>query len=94
MPASIIKIKVKPGREAEFETVIQRLIAASNANEPGILFYQGFRTGTPGEYYMVESFKDLESQKAHSASPHFQDNRAALGECFEGAPDVQRLSDL
>jgi quinol monooxygenase YgiN len=94
MPATIVKIKVKPGREADFETVIQRLIAATNANEPGVLYYQGFRTGTTGEYYMVESYTDLDALKAHPASPHFQANRQALGECFDGPPDVQRLSDL
>jgi quinol monooxygenase YgiN len=94
MPTSIIKIKVKPGREADFEAVLQRLIPASNANEPGILFYQGFRTGTPGEYIMLESFKDSEAHKAHTASPHFQANRPALTDCFDGPPEVQRLTDL
>jgi quinol monooxygenase YgiN len=94
MPTTIVKIKVKPGQEAAFEAVIQRLITASNANEPGILFYQGFRTATPGEYYMLESFKDLEALKAHTASAHFQANRPALTDCFDGAPELVRLSDL
>jgi quinol monooxygenase YgiN len=94
MPTAIIKIKVLPGREADFEAVIQRLVAASNANEPGLVFYQGFRTTTPGEYYMLESFKDIEAQNAHTASAHFQANRPLLGECFDGPPEVQRLTDL
>ncbi len=94
MPTSIVKIKVKPGHEEAFETVIRRLITASNANEPGILFYQGFRTGTTGEYYMLESFKDLETLKAHTTSPHFQAERPVLGECFDGPPEIQRLLDI
>jgi quinol monooxygenase YgiN len=94
MPTAIIKIKVKPGRETDFEAVIHRLITESNANEPGLVFYQGFRTATPGEYYMLESFQDIEAQKAHTASPHFQANRPALTDCFDGAPELQRLTDL
>lgn len=94
MSTSVIKIKVKAGREAEFESIITALAAASNANEPGIRFYQGFRSATPGEYVMLESFSDLAALKAHTASEHFMAHRTKLAECFDGPPEIQRLTDL
>jgi quinol monooxygenase YgiN len=90
----VIKIKVKPGREAEFESILTALVVASNANEPGIRFYQGFRSGAPGEYFMLESFTDLPALKAHTESEHFLAHRTKLGDCFDGRPEVQRLSDI
>ena len=94
MSTSVIKIKVKAGREAEFESIIAALVAASNANEPGIRFYQGFRTGTQGEYFMLESFSDVAALKAHTASEHFLAHRTKLADCFDGPPEVQRLTDI
>jgi quinol monooxygenase YgiN len=94
LSTSVIKIKVKAGREAEFESIITALVAASNANEPGIRFYQGFRTGTAGEYFMLESFADLAASKAHTASEHFLAHRTKLADCFDGPPEIQRLTDL
>ena len=94
MSTSVIKIKVKAGREAEFESIITALAAASNANEPGIRFYQGFRTGTQGEYFMLESISDVAALKAHTASEHFLAHRTKLADCFDGPPEVQRLTDI
>ncbi len=94
MSTSVIKIKVKAGREAEFEAIIKALVVASNANEPGLRFYQGFRTATPGEYVMLESFLDLAALKAHTASEHFMAHRTKLADCFDGPPEVLRLTDL
>lgn len=94
MSTSVIKIKVKPGREAEFEAIIKALVEASNANEPGIRFYQGFRSGTPGEYVMLESFTDLAALKAHTSSEHFMAHRTKLGDCLDGPPETVRLTDI
>jgi quinol monooxygenase YgiN len=85
---------VKPGREAAFEAIIRRLVEASNANEPGIRFYQAFRGAEPGEYWMLESFAGLDALKAHTGSDHFKAMRGDLGDCFDRPPEVQRLSDL
>jgi len=94
LSTSVIKIKVKPGREPEFESIISALVTASNTNEPGLRFYQVFRSGAKGEYMMLESFKDIEAVKAHTASEHFLAHRTKLGDCFDGPPEIQRLTDL
>ncbi len=94
MATSVVKIFVKSGQEAAFEAIIRRLVEASNANEPGIRFYQAFRSANAGEYFMLESFADVNAQKAHTASEHFKAMRADLGACFDRPPEVQRLSDL
>jgi len=94
LATSVIKIKVKAGREADFESIVSALVVASNANEPGIRFYQSFRSATPGEYWMLESFADLAALKAHTASEHFLAHRTKLGDCFDGPPEVHRLTSL
>ncbi len=94
LATSVVKIFVKPGQEEVFESIIRRLVEASNANEPGIRFYQGFRSANPGEYWMLESFADLDALKAHMSSDHFKALRGDLTACFDRPPEVQRLSDL
>jgi quinol monooxygenase YgiN len=91
---SIVRIKVKAGREADFETIARDLAATCNANEPGIRFYQAFRTGDSGAYCFLESFADEQALKAHTSSDHFRAARAGLVDCFDGTPEIQRLSDI
>jgi quinol monooxygenase YgiN len=94
VPTSIIKVKIKDGRTAEFETMIKELVATVNANEPGVRFYQIFGAGEPGRYCFLESFADDAAVKAHLKSEHFQAARPTLVDFFDGPPDIQRLSDL
>jgi quinol monooxygenase YgiN len=94
LATSVVKIFVKAGQEAAFEAIIRQLVEASNASEPGIRFYQAFRGASPGEYWMLESFADLDALKAHTASDHFRAMRADLGACFDRPPEIQRLSNL
>jgi len=89
-----VKIFVKPGQEDAFEAIIRQLVEASNANETGIRFYQAFRGGAAGEYWMLESFADLAALKAHTSSDHFKALRGALGACFDRPPEMHRLADL
>lgn len=94
MSTSVIKLFITPGQEEAFETIIRKLVAASNENETGIRFYQAFRTANQGEYWMLESFRDLDALKAHTASDHFKALRTDLNACFDRPPEVQRLADL
>jgi len=94
MATSVIKLKAKEGQEAALEDALKRIVAASNANETGIRFYQGFRGGAAGEYWMLESFQDLAALKAHTSSAHFLAIRPELAACLDGAPETIRLSDL
>jgi quinol monooxygenase YgiN len=94
MATSVIKLKAKPGQEAALEDVLTRVVAASNENETGIRFYQAFRSETPGEYWMLESFQDVAALKVHTSSEHFKAIRPELVACLDGAPEVQRLSNL
>jgi quinol monooxygenase YgiN len=90
----VFKVKVKAGREAEFESVLKALVAESNVNETGIRFYQGFRSGTPGEYFMLESFADSAALEAHMASEYFLALSPKVADCLDGPPDIQHLTDI
>ncbi len=94
MATSVVKIFVKPGQEETFEAVIRRLVEASTAAEPGIRFYQAFRSAVQGEYWMLESFADADALKAHTASSHFKAMRGELGACFDRPPEFLQLTAL
>ncbi len=94
MPTSIVRIKVKSGREADFEATLRELVGVVNANEPGVRFYQAYKAGEPGQYCFLESFIDDAALKAHLASEHFKAIRPALIDFFDGPPEMQRLSDI
>jgi quinol monooxygenase YgiN len=94
LATSIFKIKVKAGREAEFESIVATLTAASNANEPGIQFYRGFRAATPSEYWMVESFVDPAAAQAHLTSAHLLAHRPKLVDCIDGPPEAHQLTEI
>ena len=94
MATSVIKLKAKPGMEAALSELMRRMVEVSNANETGIRFFQGFRSGAPDEFYMIESFKDMDERAAHLASDHFKALRRELIGYVEGAPEVLRLTDL
>jgi quinol monooxygenase YgiN len=94
MLTSIVKIKVKAGKEADFEKIAAELAAVCNANEPGIRFYRAYRVDDQGNYCFLESFADDAALKAHTSSDHFRAARPGLFECFDGTPDIQRLTEI
>jgi quinol monooxygenase YgiN len=94
MPTSIVKIKVKAGKEADFERIAAELATVCNANEPGIHFYRAYRVDDQRNYCFLESFADDDALKAHTSSDHFKSARPGLFECFDGTPEIQRLSEI
>ena len=59
-------IKVKPGKEAEFETVFRELAGQVKQNEPGCLLYDLFRSKTPSTYVVMEQYANAEALAAHA----------------------------
>lgn len=85
----IAKLTVQAGMEAEFEKHANALVEQVNANEPGCVLYELFKSKTGGEYVFMEKYKDKEALVAHGQTEYFLAAQPKLGPCLAGAPDIQ-----
>ena len=87
----IATIKVKPGKEAEFETVFRELAAQVKQNEPGCLLYDLFRSKAPSTYVVMEQYANAEALAAHGKTAHFVAAGPKLGAVLDGRPTIDML---
>lgn len=87
------KIKVKPGKQHEFERLFQALKAEMIRHEPGNEYYDLYKSPVgSGNYVIMERYRDKAALTMHGQSAHgarlFPQMRALLEslekECFEG----------
>ena len=87
------KIKVIPGKEAEFELLMSKLKAQVQLHEPETMYYDLYKSQTePSTYIMMECYKDQQALQEHEQSDHgaifFPQIRPLLQslekECFDG----------
>lgn len=83
MASLLAHITVKPGMEAAFEALCRSLHAASHAQDPGLIRYEYWRSGTPRLYYCLLAFEDYRSFMVHQTSDHHEDAVPALHAVIE-----------
>ncbi|GAB7545717.1 putative quinol monooxygenase [Cupriavidus sp. 8B] len=91
MRGIVAKIKVKEGREAEFEALAAGLVVESCA-EAGCLSYDLWRSEEAREYVFVERYADEAAAQAHVKSDHYRRIGRQMGELMDGAPTVLQLA--
>lgn len=91
----VAKLKIKEGKEQEFETVFKSLAEKVRANEPGNNFYELHKDrNDPQTYVVLEQYKDEEAVEAHRNSEHFKAAGPKLGPCMDGAPNVEMFDSV
>jgi quinol monooxygenase YgiN len=90
MLAIIAKLKVVPGKEAEFEKVMLGLAKEVRANEPGNKMYT-LTKSEAGEYLMLELYDSEAALAAHGQTAHFKAAGPKFAGLMAGRPDIQRL---
>jgi len=86
----IARLPIAPGKEAEFESAAGDLASKVNANEPGCLMYELFKSSKePGIYVFMEKYADKDALTAHGQTDYFLAAQPALGACLSGPPDIQ-----
>ena len=66
MIAVVAKLKIREGRNAEFEAFFRGLMESVRANEPGCRLYQASKSRTDPQVYCVqELYDDAAAQEAH-----------------------------
>jgi quinol monooxygenase YgiN len=90
MLAVLAKLKVAPGKEAEFEKVMAALAKDVRANEPGNKLYTLTKSDA-GEYLMLELYDSEEALTAHGQTAHFKAAGPKFAGLMAGRPQLQRL---
>ncbi len=83
MASLIAHIRVKPGREADFEATARTLFASSHEREPALRRYEYFRGQTPRAYYGLLAFDDVVGFLTHQAAAHHEAAAAPLMDVIE-----------
>jgi quinol monooxygenase YgiN len=91
MLAIIAKLKVVPGKEAEFEKVMLALAKEVRANEPGNKLYS-LTKSEAGEYLMLELYESEAALAAHGQTAHFKAAGPKFAGLMAGRPELQRLT--
>lgn len=84
MATILAHLKVKAGREREFEEVSRDLYRASHSGEEGLLRYEYWRGSEPRTYYTLLSFVDFAAFIDHQTSDHHETASPRLGTILEG----------
>ncbi|MBW0011753.1 antibiotic biosynthesis monooxygenase family protein [Mycobacterium sp.] len=62
----MIDLRVPPENASEFEALMTKVAAMSNANEPGVAYYEFAKAvDKPDSYVVVEAYRDQEACIAH-----------------------------
>ena len=90
----VATLKVKPGKEAEFEAVFLELQGQVKKSEPGALQYELFKTKTSSTYIVMEQYKSEADLAAHRTTPHMTAAGPKLGAVLDGRPGIELLEKL
>ena len=83
MATLLAHITVRPGSEADFESLARTLHDRTHALETGVRHYEYWRGAEPRTYYTLLSFDDHRAFIAHQTSDHHEAASPALGGVVE-----------
>lgn len=74
MLIKVFPIKLKPGKQAEVEAIVERYASQGPAQEPGTLSFRVYRDPATVDYVLfVEHFADQAAYEAHTGSPAYKE---------------------
>ena len=86
---------VLPGKDAELDALMLRLMADVKANEPGCLRFDYVRADADGRTRLVyEQYRDQVAFEYHKTRPYLREFFPALLQCLAGMPEVTTYGDV
>ena len=92
MTTLLIRMQVLPEKEERFLEHIRGIVESMPGHEPETRVYAFWRTKTPHEYFMVESYTSPEALKFH-ISRHI-DGQKEFQTLLAKPPEVEELGDF
>ena len=90
MSCFIATLRIKKGREAEFERLQRELSELTHAHEPDTHVYDIIRHRTDRAVYVVYArFKDEAAFQLHQSTPFHQRLVPPIIDCVDGEMDLQ-----
>jgi len=90
MVAFIATLRIKAGREAEFERLQTELSNIAHAREPGLIVYDVIRHAADRQTYVVYArFRDQAAFEYHQAADFHERLVPPILDCVEGEMDLQ-----
>lgn len=80
MATILAHLRIKPGREQEFEQTAQAMFESSHGREPALKRYEYWRSQRVGEYYCLLAFDNFLGFMTHQSSAHHEAAAAPLME--------------
>lgn len=91
----VAKLKVQPGKEADFEKVFLELRQNVLANEKGCKLYELYRSKDDRTTYIVmERYDDDAAVDIHRKTDHFRAAGKQFQSILGGAPEVTLLDSV
>lgn len=88
----VVRFKVKPGKNAEFEKAMAKIQAALGSAEPGNIFYDLYVPAAGSQtYVIIEHYRNAEAVAAHGKDPNTQQMVADIKDLLDG-PMAQAVS--
>ena len=72
MTTLLAHIRIKPGKEAKWETIMHDMVAQTFATEDGVVRYEYWKGQKANAYYCLLSFADKWAFYAHQMSEHHE----------------------
>ena len=88
----VVRFKVKPGRNADFEKAMAKIQAALVSSEPGNIFYDLYVPAAGSQtYVIIEHYRNAAAVAAHGKDPNTQQMVADIKDLLDG-PMAQAVS--
>jgi len=92
MIGMVITLRIKPGKQQDFETIFAERQVGVRANEPGNLAYELYRVHDDDEkYIIVERYASDEAYRYHLA---LSTSHEAMLACFASPPEAVHLRSV
>lgn len=89
------ELNVRPGAEAEFETVVAELMREVRANEPEVTLYQFAKAqGRDGVYRVMEAYPSEAALAAHMGAPYLRAAMEKLGPLLTARPQIEKCDPI
>ena len=88
-----VTIKLKEGKEPDFVEAAKKLVAEVTAKENGCRLYALFKGEAPLTYHFMERYADQAALEAHRGTDHMKAIGPSMAACFDGRPQITRMSD-
>ncbi|MEE2875200.1 MAG: putative quinol monooxygenase [Chloroflexota bacterium] len=89
------KLQAAEGKEDEFRSAIETMVAAVSENEPDVMKYALHEVdSSPGTFLLHEVYANDEALKAHGQTDHMKAFGQTLKGISGGRPEISRVTEI